>query len=175
MASDAAARGDNLQLLTGPRGAGRVPGPEYEAEPVTRYAPRTSRLAVQFRCGCDFLQRTGLPAQIFDLIRGRRPCGVAGQALLAGLQKFLRPAVIEVLDDPFAAAQLGNAVFAAQTDSTIRIFSSAENWRRVARRIALTTWSAGSFTGPDFCPIFAPSMATMGQKSSLSQLSKSVS
>src|ERR1051325_5753888 len=60
-------------------------------------------------------------------------------------------------------------------ESTILIFSSAENWRRVARRIFLTTCSAGSFTGPDFCPIFAPSMATMGQKSSLPQLSKSVS
>src|ERR1051325_3878282 len=60
-------------------------------------------------------------------------------------------------------------------ESTIRICSSAENWRRVARRISLTTCFAGSFTGPDFCPIFAPSMATMGQKSSLPQLSKSVS
>jgi hypothetical protein len=39
----------------------------------------------------------------------------------------------------------------------------------VARRISLITCSAGSFTGPDFCPIFAPSMATMGQKSSLPQ------
>src|SRR6476660_9773281 len=60
-------------------------------------------------------------------------------------------------------------------DSTMRIFSSAENCRRVARRIALITCSAGSFTGPDFCPIFAPSMATMGQKSSLPQLAPSVS
>jgi hypothetical protein len=57
----------------------------------------------------------------------------------------------------------------------MRIFSSAENWRRVARRISLTTCSAGSFTGPDFCPIFAPSMATMGQKSSLPQHAPSVS
>src|SRR5277367_3348297 len=60
-------------------------------------------------------------------------------------------------------------------DSTMRIFSSAENCRRVARRISLMTCSAGSFTGPDFCPIFAPSMATMGQKSSLPQLVRSVS
>src|SRR5262249_11306009 len=41
-------------------------------------------------------------------------------------------------------------------------------------------WQAGgerlhSFTGPDFCPIFAPSMATMGQKSSLPQPAPSVS
>src|SRR5207253_7117749 len=58
---------------------------------------------------------------------------------------------------------------------TMRIFSSAENWRRVTRRISFTTCSAGSFTGPDFCPICAPSMATMGQKSSLPQLTRSVS
>src|SRR3954470_3270759 len=59
--------------------------------------------------------------------------------------------------------------------STMRIFSSAENCRRVARRISFTTCSAGSFTDPDFCPICAPSMATMGQKSSLPQLTRSVS
>src|SRR5436305_3216578 len=57
----------------------------------------------------------------------------------------------------------------------MRIFSSAENCRRVARRISFTSCSAGSFTGPDFCPIFAPSMATMGQKSPLPQLARSVS
>ncbi len=39
--------------------------------------------------------------------------------------------------------------------STMRIFSSAENCRRVARRMSFTTLSAGSFTGPDFCLIFA--------------------
>jgi hypothetical protein len=38
-------------------------------------------------------------------------------------------------------------------DSTIRIFSSAENWRRVARRISLTTCSAGSFTARISAPI----------------------
>src|SRR5262249_918894 len=58
---------------------------------------------------------------------------------------------------------------------TMRIFSSAENWRRVARRISFTTCLAGSFTDPDFCPICAPSMATMGQKSSLTQPALSVS
>src|SRR6516225_5525981 len=40
--------------------------------------------------------------------------------------------------------------------STIRILSSAEKCRRVARRMFLMTWVAGSFSGPDFCPIFAP-------------------
>jgi predicted TIM-barrel fold metal-dependent hydrolase len=46
----------------------------------------------------------------------------------------------------------------------MRIFSSAENCRRVARRISFTTCSAGSFTGPDFCPIFAPSIGYDGPK-----------
>jgi hypothetical protein len=35
------------------------------------------------------LQRTGLAAQILDLIRGRRPCGVAGQALFTSLKELL--------------------------------------------------------------------------------------
>src|SRR6516225_6334802 len=65
--------------------------------------------------GDNFLQRTGLAAQILDLVRGRCPRGVAGQALLTSLQKLLRPAIIEVLDNAFAAAQLGDAVLAAQT------------------------------------------------------------
>jgi len=42
-----------------------------------------------------------------------RLASVSGQALLAGLQKFLRPAIIEVLDNPLAAAQLGDTVPAA--------------------------------------------------------------
>src|SRR3954453_7172998 len=52
-------------------------------------------------------------------------------------------------------------------DSTMRIFSSAENWRRVARRISLMTCSAGAFTGSDCCPIFAPLLATMDYQPSL--------
>ena len=37
-----------------------------------------------------------------------------------------------------------------------RIFSSAEKCRRVARRMSLIASSAGCFSGPDFCLIFAP-------------------
>src|SRR6516165_5962404 len=40
---------------------------------------------------------------------------------------------------------------------TMRILSSAEKCRRVARRMSFTTCSAGAFVGPDFCLIFAPS------------------
>src|SRR3954447_21367764 len=60
-------------------------------------------------------------------------------------------------------------------DSTMRIFSSAENWRRVARRISLMTCSAGSFTGSDCCPIFAPLLAMMGYQLSPPQPVPSVS
>ncbi len=38
----------------------------------------------------------------------------------------------------------------------MRIFSSAESCRRVARRRSFTTPSAGCFAGPGFCFIFAP-------------------
>src|SRR5205807_1114578 len=38
----------------------------------------------------------------------------------------------------------------------MRILSSAEKCRRVARRIFFTTSVAGSFSGTDFCLIFAP-------------------
>src|SRR5271169_2628755 len=58
---------------------------------------------------------------------------------------------------------------------TMRILSSAEKCRRVARRMSFTTASAGSCAGPDFRLIFAPSKATMSQKSSLVQLTRSVS
>src|SRR5262245_16427814 len=70
---------------------------------------------LEHQLGNDLFQRAGLPTQILDLVRGRRPRSVAGQAFLASFQKLLRPAVIEVLDDPFAPAQLGDAVLAAQT------------------------------------------------------------
>src|SRR4029453_19241864 len=40
--------------------------------------------------------------------------------------------------------------------STMRILSSAEKCRRVARRMFFTTCVAGSFSGTDFCLIFAP-------------------
>src|SRR5262249_45909234 len=59
--------------------------------------------------------------------------------------------------------------------STMRILSSAEKCRRVARRMVFSTCIAGSFTGPDFCLIFAPRKATMSQKSSLPQPAESVS
>jgi hypothetical protein len=40
--------------------------------------------------------------------------GRAGEPFLARLQELLRPTVVEVLIDPFLAAQLSNAVLAAR-------------------------------------------------------------
>src|SRR5262249_60301822 len=48
------------------------------------------------------------------LVRGRLPRRVAGEPFLARLQKLLRPTVIQVLIDPFLAAQLSDAVLATQ-------------------------------------------------------------
>src|SRR5437764_11772838 len=59
--------------------------------------------------------------------------------------------------------------------STMRILSSAEKCRRVARRMVFSTCVAGSFTGPDFCLIFAPRKATMSQRSSLPHPAESIS
>ena len=49
-----------------------------------------------------------------DLVRGGGPGCIASQALLSSLQEVLRPAIVQVLRDPLAATQLGNAVLAAQ-------------------------------------------------------------
>src|SRR3546814_10854463 len=46
--------------------------------------------------------------------RGRGPGGVPSETALASFHELLRPGVIQALRDPFLAAQLRNAVFAAQ-------------------------------------------------------------
>src|ERR1700737_3942582 len=69
-----------------------------------------------FQCpfGPNLLQGAGLTAQILHLVRGRGPRRVASQPLLAGFEKVLRPAEIEVLADPPPAAELRDAFLAAQ-------------------------------------------------------------
>src|SRR5260370_20822001 len=62
----------------------------------------------------DLLQRAGFAAQVLDLVRGRGPDRIASQSLLPRLEKVFRPAIIKVLDDPLAAAELGDTVLAAQ-------------------------------------------------------------
>ena len=61
-----------------------------------------------------FLEVMHLAAPVLDLARGRLAGGIPRKPLLAGFQELLRPAVVEALGDPFPAAQLGDAVLAAQ-------------------------------------------------------------
>jgi hypothetical protein len=65
--------------------------------------------------GHQFLQRQSLGAQILHLACIRLAGRITGQPLLAGLEKFLRPAVIQALGDPFLAAKLGNRRVATRT------------------------------------------------------------
>src|SRR5271167_769125 len=58
--------------------------------------------------------------------------------------------------------------------TTMRIFSSAEYCLRVALRMSLTTFSAGSFAELECCLIFVPLNVTMSQKYPLLQSAQSV-
>src|SRR3954467_10431656 len=69
----------------------------------------------QGQIGNHLLERHGLATQIVDLVRGGGPSRIASQALLSSLQEVLRPAIVQVLRDPLAATQLGNAVLATET------------------------------------------------------------
>jgi len=73
------------------------------------------------------------------------------------LQELLRPTVVQVLIDPFLAAQLSNAVLATQ-DLPVRCRSSLQRkrCRRVALRISRTVFSALSGMRLLACLIVAP-------------------
>ena len=92
-----------------------------------------------------FLRRAALSAQMLDFAGGRGTVSVARQAALARFHELLRSGVVQAVCDPFLAAQLGYAVFPAQTSSTVRILSSAEKWRRMS---FTTTCSAGLLGWP---------------------------
>src|SRR5499433_92470 len=53
--------------------------------------------------------------ELLDLVRGGLTRRVAGEPFLARLQELLRPTVVQVLIDPFLAAQLSDAVLATQS------------------------------------------------------------
>src|SRR5262249_18415140 len=53
-----------------------------------------------------FLELARLSLELLDLVRGRLTRRVAGEPFLARLQELLRPTVVQVLIDPFLAAQL---------------------------------------------------------------------
>src|SRR5918993_1012783 len=79
--------------------------------PPSRFFEQT---VLQGELGHDPLQGRGFAAQVLALIRGGPPRRTAGQPLLARLEELLRPAVIEVLDNSLAPAQLRDAVLATQ-------------------------------------------------------------
>jgi hypothetical protein len=64
----------------------------------------------------------------------------------------------EYMDEVMPSRRHSSAMLSSprKPSSTMRILSSAENWRRVARRISLRAASAGGLAGPDLCLIFAP-------------------
>src|SRR5690554_1603978 len=109
--------------------------------------------------GHAFLQITRLRPQVLYFIAGCSAGRVTGQPTFAGFHELLRPGVIQALRYALPAAQLSNASSLAscrghearegasprRPSITIRILSSAEKCRRVARRMALTTRSAGFF------------------------------
>ena len=111
---------------------------------------------VQGLLGDDLLQRPGFPAQVLDLVAGRRTRGIPGQPSLAGFQKLLRPVVIQALGDALSPTQLRDAVSPRSPSSTMRIFSSAEYCLRVARRMSFTIRSDDGFWLSDFCLISTP-------------------
>lgn len=85
---------------------------------------------------------SALRAKRLDLVGRRLARGVAGEALLAGLEELFGPSVIEVL--AMASLRHSSAMQSSPRgpSSTMRIFSSAEKCRRVARGISRTVTSA---------------------------------
>ncbi len=136
---------------------------------------RVEQSVLQGEIGHHLLQGGCLTPQVFDFIRRCSPHRVAGQPFLAGFKEVLRPTVIEVLDDPFAAAELGDALLAAQAlqhDADL-IFCRKMSPRRPAnvlhdlfRRLSIR---------PGFPLIFAPSKGYDEPEISLPQSANSVS
>src|SRR5580700_5459552 len=81
------------------------------------------------------------------LVRGCCAGRIAGEPLLPGLKEVFRPAVIQILDDPFTTAQLGDALLAAQALQHNADLLFCRELPACRRRMSFTTFSAGSFTG----------------------------
>ena len=93
--------------------------------PPSRFFEQT---VLQGQIDDHLLERRGLPRRQI----GWTSSEVAARAVsparrfFSSLQEVLRPAIVQVLRDPLAATQLGNAVLAAQAFQNDPIFSSAE-------------------------------------------------
>src|SRR5690606_35442873 len=90
-----------------------MPDTSFVVAPIRDHA-FFEQAVFQGQVGNAFLQGSGLAAQVMHFAGGRSAGCVSGEAPLAGLHELLRPGVIQALGDPFLAAQLGNAVLAAQ-------------------------------------------------------------
>jgi hypothetical protein len=96
--------------------------------------------------GHDLLQRLRFATKILHLVGSRGARRVAGKSPFTSL------------DEAMPSRRQSSALLSSPRNpsSTTRIFSSAEKCRRVARQMSLIASSAGCFSGPDFCLIFAP-------------------
>ena len=102
--------------------------------------------------GDDLFQFLRFASEVLDVAGIGGPLGVTGQAAFAGFEELLRPTVVEAFGDAFPTAQFGDRGLAAQA-----VEDAAENCRRVARLMSLTSRSADEGSEvPDFCLICAP-------------------
>ena len=97
-----------------------------------------------------------LSLELLDLVRGRLTRRVAGEPFLARLQELLRPTVVQVLIDPFLAAQLSNAVLAAQAFQHDADLLFSGMMPACGSAISRTVFSALSGTRLLACLIVAP-------------------
>ena len=116
-----------------------------------------------------------LSLELLDLVRGCLTRRVAGEPFLARLQKLLRPTVVQVLIDPFLAAQLSNAVRATQAFQ----HDADSSLQRNDAGVWLREYPGLSFQRSPVCACSLVSSlllsgATMSQQSSLTQSAHSV-
>ena len=128
-----------------------------------------SRRFSRVRSATTSLSAVASTPQILDLVRSCGTSRVTGQALLASLQEGLRPAIVQVLRDTLAAAQLGDAVLAAQAFQNDPDLFLRRILLACRPADVLDDLLAGSFAKLECCLIFAPVNATMSQKHSLLQ------
>src|SRR3954462_1927955 len=82
---------------------------------MSEYRPRTPSMRFSIAAAWSSVAAGRATARAALRRRLSGPGCIASQALLSSLQEVLRPAIVQVLRDPLAATQLGNAVLAAQT------------------------------------------------------------
>ena len=124
--------------------------------------------------GDHLLQGGRFRPQIFDFGRCRLACRVACKTVLAGLQELLRPGIVQALSNPLAAAQRGNAFFAAQTSQDDPDLLLG---RVVLARLAFNASDqlvSGILRCSGFLIHLRSLMASMNQKSSVAQTPNSV-